>query len=102
MKLMYQNRSLGQNIEINYNIFYKQLLLYNETYDLVQEYMFIVLLNEFCSNISVDVFFNQTGPENSYFLKLLFQDALFSLLCEITCHSHIFVKVTCKLFMNMF
>ena len=54
---MYQNSFLGHNVDIKDNKFDNQLPLYNITYEEMQEYMFIFLLNDFCSNILCWFFF---------------------------------------------
>ena len=48
---MYQESCLKHNYEREYNIFDKQFALHNINYDKIKEFMFLFLLNDFCSNI---------------------------------------------------
>ena len=60
---MYQKICLRHNDEIKDNIFDKQFQLHNITHEEIHKYMFIFLLNDFCSNIFIGVFVNKTGTE---------------------------------------
>ena len=48
---MYQNNFLRHNFEKKDNVFDKKFSLHDKTHGLIQKYMFIFLLNDFCSNI---------------------------------------------------
>ena len=60
---MYQKSFLKNNDEMKDNIFNIQFLLHDITHEKIHKYLFIFLLNDFCSNIIVDPFVNQTGTE---------------------------------------
>ena len=80
---MYHKIFIRKNDEIKDNKFDMQFSLHNITHEEIQKYMFILLLNDLCSNIVCDYFLYPTGtemfiyfekeiPEIVSFLKTLF------------------------------
>ena len=66
---MYHKIFLRNNDEIKDNKFDMQFSLHNITHEEIQKYMFILLLNELCSNIFVVVLVNRTGTEMFIYSK---------------------------------
>ena len=89
LELMYQKSCLRQNVERKETIFDKKLMLHNNLHEETQTYMFIILLNDWCSNILCYYLSIKLELICLFIFEASNLRRFFDFFCGLTSHSHV-------------